>query len=245
MADDLDRAFAFMARADMGGTHVEASPLGTVVATPELPLRQDSNYLLVDGNGVSAAELAAELERRRLRVVYVRGPETADRLAPGFRALGWQVHNGVVMRHTRAPTRRADTSIVVDVGEETLRSARRQRILAAPWGSPELAEQLLFAKTMIAARVETHFLAVLDGGEVAAYTDVYLGDGTAQIEDLATDEAHRNRGYATALVLRGLELATDAGADFVFLVADADDWPRRLYGQLGFDVIGGYRKFFP
>lgn len=245
MADDLDRSFAFMARADMCGTRVEASPLGTVVTAPELPLRQDSNYLLVGRTGASAADVAAEVSSHGLRVVYVRDPETAGRLTPGLRGLGWKVHNGVVMRYTRPPTRSADTSIVTDAGEEALRPARRQRILAAPWGSPELAEQLLAAKQMIAARVETHFLAVLDGDDVVAYADLYLGEGTAQIEDLATDEAHRNRGYATALVLRGLELATDAGADFVFLVADADDWPRRLYGELGFDVIGGYRKFFP
>ena len=241
----LDRAFAFMARADMGGTHVGHSPFGTVVATPELPRRQDSNYLLVDETAASAGELAAELERSALRVVYVRDPVTADRLAAGFAALGWQTHNGIVMQHLRAPTKSVDTSIVSEVGEETLRSVRRRQILNAPWGSPELADQLLAAKTMIAGRVETHFLAVLSGDEVAAYTDVYLGDGAAQIEDLATMEEHRNRGYATALVLRGLELARDAKADLAFLVADAGDWPRQLYERLGFDVIGGYRKFFP
>jgi hypothetical protein len=27
-------------------------------------------------------------------------------------------------------------------------------------------------------------------------------------------------------------------------VADADDWPKELYGKLGFDVVGHYTKFF-
>jgi ribosomal protein S18 acetylase RimI-like enzyme len=241
----LDRAFAFMARADMGGTCVGRSPFGTLVTTPELPLRQDSNYLLIDRTDASADELATELERCSLRVVYVREPVTADRLAPAFADLGWKTHKGVVMQHLRQPAKQGDTSIVSDVDEETLRPVRRNQIVNAPWGSPELADQLLAAKRMIAGRVETHFLAVMAGDEVAAYADVYLAGGTAQIEDVATIEEYRNHGYATALVLHGLELARDAEADLVFLVADADDWPRQLYARLGFNVIGGYQKFSP
>ena len=34
------------------------------------------------------------------------------------------------------------------------------------------------------------------------------------------------------------------GAEFVFLVADANDWPKVLYGRLGFDEVGHYTKFF-
>jgi hypothetical protein len=30
----------------------------------------------------------------------------------------------------------------------------------------------------------------------------------------------------------------------VCLVADAHDWPKELYGRLGFDEVGHYTKFF-
>jgi predicted N-acetyltransferase YhbS len=39
--------------------------------------------------------------------------------------------------------------------------------------------------------------------------------------------------------------AREAGADFVFLVADADDWPKEWYARLGFEPIGRYVKLRP
>jgi GNAT superfamily N-acetyltransferase len=244
MADELSRAFAFMARGDMVGTRMEASPFGTAVSCPELPLRQDSNYLLVDVTDGSAQDLAHEVESRRLRAVFVRDPQTAPRLEPEFAALGWQLHRGLVMAHHRSPERTTDISIVTAVGEPVLRPVRQRVTLAYPWATPELTEQLLEAKILISERVETHFLAVVVNGEVAAYADLYLGDGVAQVEDVLTLEQHRNRGYASALVLSALQRAEEAGATLVFLAADADDWPRLLYERLGFDVIGSYWKFF-
>ena len=35
-----------------------------------------------------------------------------------------------------------------------------------------------------------------------------------------------------------LQTSLAAGHDFTFLVANADDWPRRWYGRLGFVEIG-------
>ena len=61
-------------------------------------------------------------------------------------------------------------------------------------------------------------------------------------EDVGTLEEHRGRGYASAVVLHAAELARRAGADFVFLVADAQDWPQHLYRRLGFEPIGHYVK---
>jgi len=43
-------------------------------------------------------------------------------------------------------------------------------------------------------------------------------------------------------VTRCVEEARRSGADLVFLCADADDWPVRLYERLGFDEIGHYVK---
>ena len=244
MADELRRAFKFMASADMLGTSVEPALGGLAVRFPELPLRQDSNYLLVDRTEVPAVELAQEVERLALRAVFVREPSTGVRLEREFETLGWSVHRGLVMAHRRAPAREPGPAPVSDVGERALQPLRRRTTLSYPWGTPELADQLLQAKALIARRVETHFLAVTVDGEIAAYADLYLADHTAQIEDVFTVPEHRNRGYASALVLDALDRAREARADLVFLAADADDWPRLLYERLGFDVIGGYSKFF-
>jgi hypothetical protein len=43
------------------------------------------------------------------------------------------------------------------------------------------------------------------------------------------------------LIAEGLRRA--AGCELIFLVAEADDWPRLLYGRLGFVPIGHIHEF--
>ena len=59
----------------------------------------------------------------------------------------------------------------------------------------------------------------------------------AEIDDVETHEAYRGRGYATAILQRAIDEARAAGADLVFLVTDADDWPQHLYRRLGFETV--------
>jgi predicted GNAT family acetyltransferase len=61
---------------------------------------------------------------------------------------------------------------------------------------------------------------------------------------VATVPDHRGREYARAVVVGAARTARGAGAEFVFLVADANDWPKELYRRLGFDELGHYAKFF-
>jgi hypothetical protein len=44
-------------------------------------------------------------------------------------------------------------------------------------------------------------------------------------------------------VLRGVAESEAAGNDLTFLVADANDWPQRLYEKLGFETDGRYARF--
>ena len=117
---------------------------------------------------------------------------------------------------------------------------------ALPDASPEAVEQLVGrrrARTRAADGVV--FLAVRDGGEVVARADLYLdpAGGLAQIEDVLTEEAHRNRGYAQALLHDATRRAHEAGCATRFLLAAADDWPQVLYGRLGYTVIGSRHLF--
>jgi predicted GNAT family acetyltransferase len=75
-------------------------------------------------------------------------------------------------------------------------------------------------------------------GEVASGADLYSDGRTAQVEDLATRSAFRDRGLASAVLLRVVEEALAAGHDFVFLIADDRDWPKELYTRVGFAPIG-------
>jgi ribosomal protein S18 acetylase RimI-like enzyme len=245
VSDQLDRAYEFLVKGDMRGERSEPSRFGTAVFDDALPLRYDSNYLLVDRlpAEVTADDLVGEAKRLGRPEVMVLDQGTGERLAAAFERRGWRIHRGLVMAHRQRATRTADTSLVREVDEALLRPARRGELAGYPWATPEVVEQLLDAKLAIAKAVEARFLAVMVDGEVAAYADLYHDGRTAQVEDVATLAEHRGHGYASALVLRALEEARNAGCDFTFLVADAEDWPKELYRRLGFEDLGRYVKF--
>jgi ribosomal protein S18 acetylase RimI-like enzyme len=242
--NDFQRAFDFMTSADMAGSRTEPFRFGTAVFTPERPLRYDSNYLLVETvpHDVTAVELAAEADRVQgpaglpHRLLFFRDARLAERFAPKLAESGWRFERHVLMAHRRPPERDTDTSIVTEVTADVIQAARERQIRSYPWGTAEVARQLLDAKMHIP--VETRFFAVLVDGDVASYTDLYREGAVAQVEDVATVPEHRERGYASAVVLRAVEEARAAGAELVFLVADAEDWPKELYRRLGFDEIG-------
>jgi ribosomal protein S18 acetylase RimI-like enzyme len=242
MRDELARSYDFLARGDMSGTRVVESPFGRAVYTDELPRRLDGNYLWVDRG--EPEELVAEAARLERRLIFVPDPELGDALAPWFKERGWRVDRHVVMAQLREPERDADLSLVREVSEPDLRDARRRVLADEPWASPQVLEQIFAAKALIGERVRTRFFAAVLDGEVVSYTDLYLDGADAQVEDVGTLPEHRNAGHATAVVLAAIAESRKAGAGFVFLVADENDWPKELYGRLGFDVVGHYTKFF-
>ncbi|HKI23310.1 MAG TPA: GNAT family N-acetyltransferase [Gaiellaceae bacterium] len=252
MADVLGRIRLFEREVEMAGSRTVESPFGVGVLEPSLPLRHDSNYLLVERLplGVGAKELADEAERilggagLKHRAVMCFDAGLGERLEPQFAELGWNVRRHIWMAQLRDPEKSADLSIVEEVGEADLRPGRTGEILQYPWGSAEVAQQLMDAKLLLSERATTRFFGVRVDGEIVSWSDLYVAQGVGQVEDVATKKAHRGNGYATAVVLRAASEARAEGADLVFLVADGDDWPKELYGKLGFDTVGRLTKFF-
>ena len=243
MRDELARAYAFLARGDMGGSRTVASPYGRAVYTAEVPKRSDCNYLWIERGG-HPEELVAEAQRLERPLIFVPDPDLGERLAPWFAEHGWRIDRHLVMAQLRQPERTADLSRVRELEERALRPARRRLMEGYPWAKPEVVKQLFEAKALIGRRVTARFFGVLVDGEVVSYADLYVDGADAQVEDVGTLPEHRGKGYATAVILEAIEQARASGADFVFLVADAEDWPKELYGKLGFDELGHYTKFF-
>ncbi len=236
----------------MAGSQTVESPFGVGVLEPTLPRRHDSNYLLVEQLplGAGAQELAEEAERilggagLEHRAVMCFDAGLGEKLEPQFKELGWNVRRHIWMAQLREPEKSADLSIVEEVAEADLRSGRTAEIVRYPWGSAAVAQQLMEAKVLLAERATTRFFGVRVDGEIVSWSDLYVAQGVGQVEDVATKEAHRGHGYATAVVLRAAREARAEGADLVFLVADGDDWPKELYRKLGFDTVGRLTKFF-
>jgi predicted GNAT family acetyltransferase len=91
---------------------------------------------------------------------------------------------------------------------------------------------------LVARTGNARHLAAFVDGEVAGGADLYSDGRTAQVEDVSTFPAFRGRGLASAVVLHAVGEALAARHDFVFLVADAADWPKELYARLGFEPLG-------
>jgi ribosomal protein S18 acetylase RimI-like enzyme len=242
MADHLARAYAFLERADMAGERTETSRVGTAVFDDAVPKRLDSNFLRVERKA-DAVTVRAEAARLERRMIFVPDSELGERLVPYFRKRAWRVNRVAVMAQLREPRRDADLSLVSEVDEPALRGARRQVVTGQPWAAPEVMAQLFAGKELIGRRVKARFFAVVVEGKVVSYTDLYQDGADAQIEDVGTLHEHREHGYASAVVLAAIAEARKDGAQFVFLVADYEDWPKELYRRLGFDELGYYVKF--
>jgi predicted GNAT family acetyltransferase len=244
-AEELTRIIA-MSRwaADATATRVEPWRYGSAIFTDDFPGRYDSNFLRVEGpiGSATADELAADADAVQAslqhRELVFEDPADGARVAPGFRALGYLVDEAVLM------IQRDGVEVTSDVGArevdaETVRSVVIAARLENPATTLEEAEMVADFRVAAAERAGTRYFAAELDGVLVSYCELRLHDGVAQIEDVNTLAAWRNRGAGRAVVLAAAAAARAARADLVWLAADADDWPRRLYAKLGFEQVGG------
>ena len=82
---------------------------------------------------------------------------------------------------------------------------------------------------------------VFDGnGKRVARSVSLTEEGHVGIFDVGTLEAHRNRGYASALLAHQLKAAIVAGATVAYLQVKADNPARQTYERFGFRTVYGY-----
>jgi len=249
--DEFERAFALMDRLDeRTADRLEPTPFGPVLVHTRLAQVYDLNFLRAKEPGdATAEELAAEAERVQgaagigHRRINVRSDKQRERLEPGFVALGWKPERFVLMVQRSAPDRAAENE-VREVDEPTLRPLWAEAIRTQPHGKDEaLVQQILEHRRDVGRAIPTQYFAAEADGRLVAHAELYSEDGVGQVENVFTLPDYRSRGLARALVLRGLTESHAAGNDLTFLVADADDWPQRLYEKLGFETIGRYARF--
>jgi GNAT superfamily N-acetyltransferase len=231
-------------------TRTQPTAFGTAYFHDEFPRRYDSNYLWIDAplGGVSAQMLAAEADRAQAglghrQLTYVTDGPDARRLAPELLSLGYKGERLVTMVQDREPDTwndgLAEEVGAGDVGPFLVRVNREAdaRLHAAD------AEMLSAFRHVLAERAGARFFVVRTGAEIVAIAEVYLLGDVAQVEAVYTLEAFRGRGFGRAVVLAASRAARDAGADLVYLDADDEDWPKALYGKLGFDELVRFWSF--
>jgi GNAT superfamily N-acetyltransferase len=174
------------------------------------------------------------------RQLVIQDP-CGSRVEGELRRAGWKAARHVLMVLRDEPDRGLDTSCVIDASEPEALARMRE------WTgeeeelqrSPEAHRQVLEACRLIWRARRARRLGVLgpDGG-LAGIT-MLLSDGVvAQVEDVYVVPGQRGRGFGRALVTRAAVLAIEAGHELVFITGDDGDWPKQLYGKVGFEPVG-------
>jgi predicted GNAT family N-acyltransferase len=236
----------------------EPFPGGVVIANPRFSSVYSLNFVRIDPKRppASAAEAAAIAERYQApfglghRRILVNDGALGESLVAGFKEEGWLADRLIVMalRDDIPASSRPGALDAQEYAESEIAEARR-RYYGWPtrWTDSNLSSavvhQLVAAREVTAGAVHVRNYAAALDGELAAFCDLYSDGTIAQIEDVGTIEPFRKRGLSTAVVRKAMEVAVGEKHELVFLVADADDWPKDFYSRLGFVEIGSIYEF--
>lgn len=257
---DLERAVALIRGfARRRARRIIELPFGFVALDERFAASHDHNKVVVTGEAEPSAILAAAEtwlggSGARHRLVSFEDAGIGARCVPSFTEAGYGHEANVIMRATGAVAASAGSPSgspappVVAVDVDGLRGADRSYwTTRLPDADPETIRQLVERRvTQHLGADQVTFLAVRDeDGIVRSHADLYVDSAgrVAQIEDLTTDPDHARRGFARAVLREAYRRSGLAGCDLVFLVADADDWPRRWYQRLGYEPIGETHLF--
>lgn len=218
---------------------------GTALLNSDYPKVYDMNYLRADGDltDATAEALIAEADRvldgYEHREMEIVDEVAAERLRPGFEAAGWSMFRALFMVLRRDPDRTSEPGLGEQVEWAELRPTVLEQVRAEPFAtSEEVVVQLTDRRDVLSKATNLRHFGARADGRIVSYCDLYSDGVVAQIEEVSTLEAYRNRGLARAVVEAAVATALVEGHEMVFLVADEDDWPKSLYARLGFDAVG-------
>lgn len=246
---ELEAAWAFeVAIQDRCSERIVPFEWGSALFRLDMPRVHDQNLLRLERgfDSVSARELAAEADRVQRpaglshRKLIVPDEAAGERLSPGFAELTWRRARHVVMAH-RGAAPDQPLHEVREVAPADLR-ASRTRAFENDLGTGA-ATQVAASLELIASVVPSCAFAVEADGELVSWCALYEENGIGQIDDVVTDGAYRQRGYARAVVSAATRASLESGNEITFLVADDEDWPKELYAKLGFEPVGRRYEF--
>jgi N-acetylglutamate synthase-like GNAT family acetyltransferase len=244
--DDLVRADAFDRRlTERMSTEVVPFAGGVAYLDLEFPRRFGANFLWVDDAGTAPVEhWIREADRilggsgLRHRTVVFHEPAAAERMAFGFAEHGYVLDRGVLMVQRDEPERGHDLAQIEEVAFDEARPLIEVVIRREPWATDDQTVQMLTDyRGKLARTIGARFFVARIDGRPAGCCELYVDGDEAQVESVDTLQEFRGRGLASAFVLRAAAEGRAAGAEWVHLWADADDWPQRWYARLGFREV--------
>lgn len=204
---------------------------GVAYFNRELPQVWDLNFVRLDR---PYAHIVPTVDRLMAgyahRKVLIEEIELLERFAPVLRRRGYGERPlaGLV----REPGGRLDPDVRELTFEQVRGLKRAIKIEQSQNAAPDAIAQVT-AAGRFTERAGARWLVLHKGDAPVAHCTIYSHEGLAQIEDVATLEAHQRKGCSRRLLEHALEwVAHDH--DLVYIAAEAEDWPIRFYERLGF-----------
>ena len=226
----------------------ERTPWGVVISDARYPTIYDANHagILESAHGLELEEVRAALHpilrragatHEHIEVMDVSDPCPA---VDALLAEQQRITSDVVMRFDGSGIEPVSDAAVEEVwvSDERFRTAYRDsRNEFGEELSDEVVDQLVTRDWEVFVPAGLRFFAGIIDGEIAGFTSLIPSGDTAYVDNVVTLPAYRRRGVASATVTRALEEAEKQGLTTVFLLAEENGDPQRLYERLGFSVI--------
>jgi GNAT superfamily N-acetyltransferase len=207
---------------------------GTIVSATRWPTYFDFNSIRVEEDPDMPAEalvtFADEIQaghgHRRFDWEDI---DSANRVRPAFDERGWETYPEVWMLH-RGPLPPRPEVPIEEVSQEAvddLRTAWHEEDFPGVDMGHHLREQREVSR-LLGARV----LAVLESGRAVAFAQLERIGDSAEVAQVYVRPDRRGRGLGTAVTCAAVEAGSDATD--LWIVADDEGRPKRLYGRLGF-----------
>jgi ribosomal protein S18 acetylase RimI-like enzyme len=235
---------------ERASTCVERLSFGTAYFCPQLPTVWVRNFVWVEAavDDMELAQVVREAEElhagvgvRHRRIVFA-DEDSGSRAAALLGPSGWRVRADRLMVYRGSAAAMPDSPQVVEVAPGALRQASAVAYREHPdVQSEETVEHLLLADELLAEATTERCFAWLEGGAVTSYCRLFSDGETAQVEDVGTLSAFRQRGHARAVVSKALRAGAESHG-LTFLLAADDGWPKRWYARLGFEEVGLLRE---
>jgi GNAT superfamily N-acetyltransferase len=208
---------------------------GTVMRATRYPSYYDYNVVLVEGDPAMSAEQLiaaadAGLEGLGHRRLDFERADAAEAVRADLESAGWETTRLSWMLHTEPLPAGAGIG-TEDVDYDSVRELR------VAWHYEEFPPELdpsdyLDDAREVAMRRAVQMIGVRDGSDLVGFAQIDRIGASAEVDQVYVLPRHRGAGLGGALTRAAVEAAADV--EDLWIVADAEGWPKELYHRLGF-----------
>ncbi|HXB15938.1 MAG TPA: GNAT family N-acetyltransferase [Solirubrobacteraceae bacterium] len=213
---------------------------GTVLRAARYPTYYSFNLVRVeDDPAMDATELAAfadralaGLEHRRIDFEPI---EPARERRAELETMGYKATALLWMRHTDPTAVAANEGFDVEQAPYEAADELRHRWQQEDFPDSAYDESFRTGAREVAMTRDARVLVVREGEEVVAFAQVERSGEGAEITKVYVHPDHRGGGRGTAMTRAAIRSA--AGVRDLWIAADDEDRPKRLYERLGFKPV--------